>query len=945
MSSNLNDQSSCAAEVARKRTAAKKLIERYYYQLTDGCGKPECTNIHCASSGKIQKLSPDQAAAMALQLFVSHPRAKLCESNSPKMAKLPEVFNNSPNKAGTSHIDNTQETMQECVSSATNKTGYMDISNDTKGDWINSNRNKSNQCHQVRNMINSDDDDDDDDCEFSQIVDVISPFQPSTSSNTNVLPCYGLLEDNIIPNSGGQIPYLNEKILTNIIEKCIQQGSYSLLIRTLGQIFSSEESLKISFLKEKDDFSYKEYLTKEDMRAMEIDEDKDQDSKENFISSDSKYAHYLKSNEVTVDIYSVRRAFSALFAIPNHPFQHALINALLILCENLEIDFKYKKSHQIDPNLLNTFIIIMEIPMLECPEYLEAALPAICKAAAQLNLQAQANLAKVWSQVGATRLKEMLDTLHQLITLRVISGHFTRDYCVNEEEIIVAATKLMKILFYANIYGGELDKEDFITEENEQNEEEERFQDFLPGSIGRESKESKLIKEDPLGKELGVKVLNCRRPVIPFEEFCNDPLSDQIEMDRDFANYKTEAGRFSFMNYAFILTPAVKTLGLYYDNRIRMYSERRQSIIHSLVHGAPPNPYLRLRIRRDHIIDDALVGLEMVAMENPNNLKKQLVVEFEGEQGIDEGGVSKEFFQLVVEEIFNPDFAMFTLNSETQTYWFNPTSFESNAQFTLIGIILGLAIYNNIILDVHFPMVVYRKLMGRKGTFHDLHEWNPILAKGLEELLSYEDDDMEEIFLQTFRIIYQDVFDTILSHDLKEGGNQILVNQDNKQEFVDLYADFLLNKSVEKQFRAFRRGFQMVTDDSPLKMLFRPEEIELLVCGSKNFDFNALEETTEYDGGYTSDTSIIRSFWGIVHEFSLEQKRKLLQFTTGSDRVPVGGLSKLKLVIARHGPDSDRLPTAHTCFNVLLLPEYSSKEKLQERLLKAINYSKGFGML
>ena len=48
--------------------------------------------------------------------------------------------------------------------------------------------------------------------------------------------------------------------------------------------------------------------------------------------------------------------------------------------------------------------------------------------------------------------------------------------------------------------------------------------------------------------------------------------------------------------------------------------------------------------------------LEMVALENPGDLKKQLVVEFEGEQGIDEGGVSKEFFQLIVEQIFNPDY-------------------------------------------------------------------------------------------------------------------------------------------------------------------------------------------------------------------------------------------------------------------------------------------------
>lgn len=53
------------------------------------------------------------------------------------------------------------------------------------------------------------------------------------------------------------------------------------------------------------------------------------------------------------------------------------------------------------------------------------------------------------------------------------------------------------------------------------------------------------------------------------------------------------------------------------------------------------------------------------------------------------------------------------------------------------------------------------------------------------------------------------------------------------QEFVDLYSDFLLNQSIEKQFLPFRRGFQMVTDESPLNLLFRPEEMELVVCGTK----------------------------------------------------------------------------------------------------------------
>jgi ubiquitin-protein ligase E3 A len=88
-----------------------------------------------------------------------------------------------------------------------------------------------------------------------------------------------------------------------------------------------------------------------------------------------------------------------------------------------------------------------------------------------------------------------------------------------------------------------------------------------------------------------------------------------------------------------------------------------------------------------------------------------------------------------------------------------------------------------------------------------------------------------------------------------------------------------------------------------------------------------------------------RDFWEIVRGFSEGEKRRLLEFITGSDRIPLGGMAKLKFIIVKNGPDSNRLPTAHTCFNALLMCEYSSKEKLRERLTKAISYAKGFGML
>ena len=109
----------------------------------------------------------------------------------------------------------------------------------------------------------------------------------------------------------------------------------------------------------------------------------------------------------------------------------------------------------------------------------------------------------------------------------------------------------------------------------------------------------------------------------------------------------------------------------------------------------------------------------------------------------------------------------------------------------------------------------------------------------------------------TFRRTF-DILRNTVTEDLKEDGANILVSQANKREYVDLYADFLLNKSVEQQFLAFQRGFDLVTSESPVHMLFSPRELEMLICGEKEFDFNELESSTEYDGGYSKETNVVR---------------------------------------------------------------------------------------
>jgi hypothetical protein len=150
------------------------------------------------------------------------------------------------------------------------------------------------------------------------------------------------------------------------------------------------------------------------------------------------------------------------------------------------------------------------------------------------------------------------------------------------------------------------------------------------------------------------------------------------------------------------------------------------------------NPYLILKVSRDNLIPDTLGKL----VSGQVNLKKPLKVVFNGEPGIDEGGVRKEFFQLIIKELFDPSFGMFLYNDQKRIYWFNGKSIEPNINFELIGIIAGLAIYNNIILDMHFPMALYKMLVGQEPHFEDLRDWQPAIAQSLDFIKNYNDKNV-----------------------------------------------------------------------------------------------------------------------------------------------------------------------------------------------------------
>lgn len=313
--------------------------------------------------------------------------------------------------------------------------------------------------------------------------------------------------------------------------------------------------------------------------------------------------------------------------------------------------------------------------------------------------------------------------------------------------------------------------------------------------------------------------------------------------------------------------------------------------------------------------------------------------------GQDQGGVQKEFFQVLVNELLDPSFGMFTYDEETRQVWINGGSLEHELQFEIIGMIFALALYNGVILGVHFPKLMYKKILGERVDFEDLKLAFPSLGKGLQQLLDWEEGDVSDVFLRTFEISY-DVYGKVYDFPLIDNGKEVLVTNLNRKEYVQKYVNHYIHTFVSNQFNAFKKGFHKVVGGKALH-LCNADELELLICGAPptEFDFKDLENAALYDDGFSDTHHVIQWFWSIVHDFTFEQKQSLLMFVTASDRIPLKGLGQLMFVVQRNGPDSDRLPTALTCFGRLLLPEYSTFPKLKNRLLTAIENAKGFGLV
>jgi len=374
---------------------------------------------------------------------------------------------------------------------------------------------------------------------------------------------------------------------------------------------------------------------------------------------------------------------------------------------------------------------------------------------------------------------------------------------------------------------------------------------------------------------------------------------------------------------------------LEFDNK-RNYFNRK---LHSRGGDRQQHQPLQLSVRRDQVFLDSFKSLYFKSADEMKFGK--LSIRFHGEEGVDAGGVTREWFQSISRQMFNADYALFVPVASDRTT-FHPNRLSSiNPEhlmfFKFIGRIIGKALYEGRVLDCHFSRAVYKQIMGKQVSLKDMETLDLEYYKSLEWMIHNE---ITDIITETFSVEVE-AFGEMQTVDLIENGRNIPVTEDNKHEYVRLITEHRLVGAVQEQLENFLKGFHDIVP-AELVSIFSEQELELLISGLPDINVDDWKNNTEYHN-YTAASPQIQWFWRAVRTFEKEEQAKLLQFVTGTSKVPLNGFKELegmngfsKFNIHRDYGSKDRLPSSHTCFNQLDLPEYETYEDLRKALYTAM---------
>lgn len=351
--------------------------------------------------------------------------------------------------------------------------------------------------------------------------------------------------------------------------------------------------------------------------------------------------------------------------------------------------------------------------------------------------------------------------------------------------------------------------------------------------------------------------------------------------------------------------------------------------------------HLKMRVHRENILVESMEQLLGVQMEH---IHMPLRIEFIGEVAIDAGGLEREWFALVTERLFDETIGLFMCaHVDSLVYVINPNSVEASADHLLYfrgaGRLLGRALLEGQLMKAHLALPLLKHLLGVPISFSDLEFIDLEVYKSLKWMK--ENDGVEDLCLD-FSVTNRKLSGEIEIIDLKENGRNITVTDENKMEYIYLRLRYIMLDSFADQLQHLMAGvFEVIPQE--LILVFDYQELELVLCGVPSIDLDDWKQHTQVSDDLPED--LLNWFWEIVEDFTDEERARLLQFTTGSSRVPVQGFKALTSYDGRicyftlkavPYPDH-QFPRAHTCFNRIDMPLYPSKKELEDVMSLVIN--------
>jgi len=378
----------------------------------------------------------------------------------------------------------------------------------------------------------------------------------------------------------------------------------------------------------------------------------------------------------------------------------------------------------------------------------------------------------------------------------------------------------------------------------------------------------------------------------------------------------------------------------------------RAELLRQFDNGRNREIALKVKVDRNDVFESSFQSISRIPIQH---LHKRILIKFSGEEGVDYGGVTREWLYLLSHSMLDPEYGLFEYaNEDIYALQISPNSCinpEHLAYFKFIGRIVGLAIYHGHYIDCSFSPVLYKQILRLPFTLSDLESVDPELFNSLTWMLTNDitDTGVDEQFF----VVNWESLGVRHEFNLCPDGDKVKLSEQNKSEYVASYLKWRFTRGTAEQYSAFSEGIDELVPLKLLRRRFDERELDLVVSGLAKIDVSDWRENTKY-GNMSAESELATWFWNIVADFSDVERVRLLQFSTGTSRVPVNGFAALRgatnkdsnsvrlftLVLVE--ASSSSLPKAHTCFNRIDIPLYESKEKFQFKLVQAINETIGF---